>query len=218
MKFSLLGRRILHFIFPPRCPLCDAFVDIHDQPCSPCERSLQRLEGDFTPMRLDRVWFRQARSCLAYEGKVVDAIHAFKYGRRLDLISFFAHLMQAEVNGCDVIIPVPLHTRKLFSRGYNQAALLATRVGKAACIPVVFFALKRTGDGEPQVGKEGEARIDNVKGLFAVHDRRRTRLEGKSILLIDDVLTTGATVNECAKILIKAGAAAVDVLTIARPL
>jgi ComF family protein len=114
----------------------------------------------------------------------------------------------------DVIIPVPLHRSRLRSRGFNQAVLLGELFSSRLSIPMQLDGLERIRPTEPQIELSAEDRRNNVKGAFAV--KRPDRIQGKRILLLDDVMTTGSTVNECAKVLNKAGADAVIVATIAR--
>ena len=169
---------------------------------------------------MDRVWFNRARSCVAYEGNMVEAVHALKYYLRFDLVAFFASLLADEIKqmgSYDVIIPVPLNWKRLWRRGYNQSAMLSRSVAKKMNMKVDCSSLRKNKKTIPQVGLDRETRLKNVKGAFDVNPRRILQLKGASVLLIDDVLTTGATVNECAKVLIKKAAVElVDVITIAR--
>ena len=115
----------------------------------------------------------------------------------------------------DLIAPVPLHRRRLFHRRFNQSALLAQALGKAADRPVTLDLLQRGRSTPPQTGLSRRARRRNVQGAFAVRDRYREAVSGKRILLVDDVLTTGATVDGCARALARHGAVT-DVVTLAR--
>lgn len=210
---------LVNLLYPPRCPLCDEFC-LKRIVCENCSESLHFLDGDFTAPHLDRVWFERARSCFAYEGKILDAIHGLKYSRRFDLVPVFADYLIDEAKRMgtyDVIMPVPLHWWRLWRRGYNQSALLARAIGKKLSTEVDCHILKKKRNAAPQVGLHRDERLRNVKDAFAVNPKKAKRLIGAKVLLIDDVLTTGATVNECAKTLIKkAHCKNVDVLTIAR--
>jgi ComF family protein len=115
-----------------------------------------------------------------------------------------------------IIAPVPLHRRRLFTRRYNQAALLATSLARSAKAALVVDLLVRRRNTKIQGRLSSVARRRNVQGAFEVREKRKNFLAGKRVLLIDDVLTTGATVDECARVLGRAGATAVDVLTLAR--
>ena len=116
--------------------------------------------------------------------------------------------------GVDVMIPVPLHYTRILKRRFNQSALLAKEINKLNGIPVDFGSLGRRRKTRPQVEFSGHERINNVKGAFIV--KNPARIKGKRILLLDDVMTTGSTLKECALALKRAGAKSVDTLTIAR--
>lgn len=212
-------RSLVDLVFPPSCPLCDKPCQ-DSKICSECEASLHYLEGDFAAPHLDRIFFDRARSCFAFEGRVLDAIHGLKYLKRFDLISVFAEHLVREARNMgryDMIVPVPVHWWRLWRRGYNQSALLARAVGKELSVDVELRALKKKRLVHPQVGLSRDERLKNMKGVFTVDPKKARRLEKARILIIDDVLTTGATVNECAKTLVKkARCDSVDVLTVAR--
>lgn len=118
------------------------------------------------------------------------------------------------VSGYDLIVPVPLHKTRLKERGFNQSLLLSRALAKVCGLPIDYINLKRTRATSPQINLKGKDRITNVKGAFAV--KNNAPFKGKGILLIDDVYTTGATVSECCKVLKKAGAEDINVLTLAR--
>jgi len=116
----------------------------------------------------------------------------------------------------DALVPVPLHWRRLWGRRFNQSATLANTISGATGVPVLHGALKRVRPTPQQVGLSKTQRADNVQGAFRVPDEHKAALAGRRLLLIDDVLTSGATVDTCARALLKAGAAHVDVLVFAR--
>ena len=113
-----------------------------------------------------------------------------------------------------LIVPVPLHPKRLRERGFNQALILAREVSKRFSLPLEFLALERHKLTEPQVNLSKEQRLENVRGAFAV--RKNKRIEGQRVILVDDVYTTGSTIKECAGTLMRSGAADVAVLTLAR--
>jgi ComF family protein len=117
---------------------------------------------------------------------------------------------------CDAIVPVPLHWTRLFQRRFNQSAALARALSQRTKIPVIDDALLRVRATPPQVGLARNERAKNVHGAFSVEKGLRAKVKGKRIVLIDDVLTTGATANACARVLRRAGATRIDVLTLAR--
>jgi ComF family protein len=147
-------------------------------------------------------------------------VHAFKYGDRLDLAPMMGrwmatagHSLTAEA---DAIIPVPLHWRRYWARRFNQSALLAEAIAKASGVPLVLGALKRVKATPQQVGLSQSARALNVQGAFRVSPSGKATVVGHRLILVDDVITTGATVDACARALLRAGAAEVNVLTFAR--
>lgn len=194
------------FITGPICPVCGvpfASQEVDDHPCGRC------IKG--------RRPFHKARSIGLYEGGLLETIHSFKYNGKVALARPLGEMMaQAITNPYDYhfIVPIPLHKKRLRERGFNQSLLLAREVGKRFGIQIEYTNLKRIRPTEPQINLKGKERLKNVKGAFAVTDGGV--FKGKRILLIDDVYTTGATVSECAKILRKARAGRLDVLTLAR--
>ncbi len=132
------------------------------------------------------------------------------------LAEFLGDELPYSSTDCDVVIPVPLHPRRLWWRGFNQAALLAMTISRRLDKPLDLDALMRSRMTTPQTSQDHDARRRNVRRAFSV--ARPARIKGLRILLIDDVMTTGATVDECARVLIAAGAARVEVLTLARVL
>jgi ComF family protein len=163
--------------------------------------------------------FERARAAFRYDEGSRDLILRFKHADRTDSSPAFARWMaragDALLGDADLIAPVPLHWLRLFMRRYNQAALLASALAPLAGKPAVNDLLQRRRR-TPLQGGGVLARQRNVAGAFAVDPRRRAGLQDKRVLLVDDVLTTGATVSACASVLLRAGARAVDVLTLAR--
>jgi competence protein ComFC len=160
-----------------------------------------------------------ARALAAFEGSLQRAIHRWKYEGKTHLTPFFAEWMAEglnrhwELRSVDFLVPVPLHPQRLRERGFNQALLLAEALSRRTGIPVLKTILEKRKPTLPQVNLGGVERERGLKGAFHVGEKEELR--GKSVLLIDDVYTTGATVNECSKGLMKGGAERVDVLTLA---
>jgi ComF family protein len=162
-----------------------------------------------------------ARSATLYEsgGTIREAVLLFKYGRRVSLARHLGRLMTEaagelfDARRFDLLIPVPLHARRERERGFNQAALLARELGSAWRLRVGHRLVKRVRETGPQSGGP-EAREANVKGAFVV--TQPDQVEGRRLLLIDDVFTSGSTANECTRALLTAGAAEVAVYTLAR--
>jgi ComF family protein len=169
-----------------------------------------------------KFYFTSARSAVVARTVVLEAIHQFKYSRALWFENFLADLLVREAapvlrgQSWDFLVPVPLHPLKEREREFNQSALLARHLGRAANIPCHEKLLRRTAATATQTHLNRDARSANMKNAFAV--RPGTSLAGRRIVLVDDVFTTGATTNDCARALRDAGAAEVCVWTVARGL
>ena len=219
----------LDLIFPHRCTFCDS---ISTEPiCTKCVGSVNFISPPIcnvcgVPFKSDAVkshtcgecmkkkrHFGWARGVLVYDDATAKAIHRFKYGHDTTYSRPFGSIMaDYSLEGFDLIIPVPLHIKRLRERGFNQSLLLANAIGKRQGIPVDPYILKRTRWTVPQVNLTGRERKGNVKGAFEVCGDVR----GKRILIVDDVYTTGATVSECSKVLKRSGAKEVCVFTLSR--
>lgn len=201
----------VHYITGSICPICGTTF-----PDSPAENHLCEDCLEKQP------YFSQARAVFCYEAVILDTIHQFKYKRNIAtgeiLADFMADYPFPDITFDDysLIIPVPLHVKRLRERGFNQSLILARRLAKIKKIPVDFFVLKRHRFTSTQTRSNKQERKHNIRGAFDVSGTKT--IAGHNILLIDDVLTTGATVNECSKTLLRAGAKKVSVLTLARVL
>ena len=229
----------LDFLFPPLCHICRSFIpdagEVHI--CAVCRDRLPLVTSPLCPVcgipfrgvgdnhpcgecQTRPPHFESARAQLLYEESARDLIHFFKYRHKTRLRRPLALLALEGLTEFitdripDVIIPVPLHRSRLQSRGFNQALLLGGLFSSRLSIPMMADGLIRTRQTEPQIELSAEDRRDNVKGAFAAN--RPGSISGKRILLLDDVMTTGSTVNECARVLKKAGAISVVVATVAR--
>jgi ComF family protein len=235
------ARGLLDLVLPPRCLRCGLSVDRHGRLCADCWRSLTflgppqcRLCGYPLPHALPEAplcgecaraepAYDRARAALRYDDGARRLILAFKHADRTDVApAFGAWLARAGAEmlaEADLIAPVPLHRLRFLKRGYNQAAVLARALAQATGVPLVPDLLQRQRATPSQQGLSGRARLENVTaGAFRVHPWQRTRAESKAVVLIDDVLTTGATLDSAARALRRAGARAVDALAIARVL
>jgi ComF family protein len=224
-----LQKIVVDLFFPPHCVGCGRGGDFL---CSDCCRKLPRILPPFCDRcgkpqiggtLCPSCWGVQAgidgiRSIFYFDGIVRKAIHELKYYnlRALsDCIAEFlyTYLQTNKIDG-DTILPVPLHRDRLRQRGYNQSALLAVKLGKLAGLPVIEDCLIRIKDSKPQARtKTGEERRKNVTGAFIC---KSNALRGSRIILVDDVCTTGATLEACAETLKKAGVTSVWGLTVAR--
>jgi len=231
-----LGRAVVDGVLPPRCLACGTIVDEPDALCSSCWAGMTFFAPPWCavcglpfphPMGEEAVcadcarqkpsWDR-ARAVMRYDKHSRHLVLALKHGDRTHVARALGRWMGragAELlEGADMIVPVPLHWTRLFTRRYNQAGLLAHAVRAAGGPPVMADWLVRRRR-TPSQGRLGPvARVRNVRGAFAV--RRGCDVKGKRIVLVDDVLTTGATVEECARVLRRGGAASIGVLTLSR--
>jgi ComF family protein len=164
--------------------------------------------------------FTSARSALLFDGPVQELIYKLKYGKKVHISRLLMLLTTSHLtpfvaeSGAELIVPVPLHRKRLRERGFNQAVLLAEGLAKCWRMPLSRNNLCRIRWTEPQVRLSVSDRAKNVRGAFSVKDP--AQFEGKRLILIDDVYTTGSTVTECAKVLGNAGAKEVYVATVAR--
>lgn len=233
------ARWLIDTILPPRCPASGEVVDaagmispaiwrelafIEQPACATCGLPFGMDMGGAdvlcgqclaTPFAFDR-----ARSAVVYNDASRKLILGFKYGDRLHSIKTFTPWLQragAELAAqCDIVVPVPLHRRRLWQRRFNQSALLAQAVAKAngkTCLPAALLRRRHT---QPQKGLSRRERHSNVASAFAVNPAHAEQIKGRRILLVDDVFTSGATLNACSRALRANGAAHIDVLTLAR--
>ncbi|HIJ87120.1 MAG TPA: ComF family protein [Desulfuromonadales bacterium] len=234
-----LFHALLDVILPPICHICHTFIpnaaELHICPscydhlplvvsplCSLCGIPFSGTGSDHRcgACTLQSPHFDAARAHFLYEGPLRELIHAFKYNRNIHLRFPLALLALEGVDGIaadhrpNLIVPVPLHRSRLRMRGFNQAVLLGRVLSRRCALPMLPDALARTRATEPQIELSAAERRVNVRGAFSV--RTPERIAGKNILLLDDVMTTGSTMDECAKELKKAGATAVIAVTIAR--
>lgn len=208
-----LLRAILDLLFPPRCVSCGAGGYWL---CDACTDQVVFFEPPW-PTLVDELWPLQAVRCAAHlSGPLRKAIHHFKYGGLRDLGAILGQILtdcwDADPLPVQVIVPVPLHPQRERERGYNQSMLLAHELAQHTGLPVAEGVLLRVQSTPPQVGLNASERAANVRNAF----RCRTEdLRGKRVLLLDDVLTTGATARSCARALIQGKASAVWGLVLA---
>lgn len=235
MVFCRFLDPILTVVFPGRCPACRGAVSspLNGPLCAECWETLPRHRQPLCtcglPLGAPSLCGRCRRglnpiaagaSLGPYEGSLRTLIHELKYaGHRRVAARLAEALLQVPqtrrvLAGGVVLIPVPLHPRRRRHRGFNQSELLARELARRVRLPTVVSALVRRKDTPPQTGLSATARRGNVRGAFAV--RRRPRIEGRVVVLVDDVVTTGATAFTCAQVLKREGAKEVRLLTAAR--
>lgn len=237
---TVLLRAFLDVLFPPLCHICKTFIPdsgpIHL--CASCRENLMPVSSPkctvcgipfTTENGIDHVCgacatapkhFVSARAAVRFGGSAQELIHRLKYGKKVHLARplglMAANHLDGFLNeaGAELIVPVPLHPRRLKERGFNQSILLAHFLSKSRHIPISRNNLRRIRWTEPQINLPPEDRIKNVRGAFAI--RKPELFEGKKLVLVDDVYTTGSTVCECARVLKRAGAGRIYVATVAR--
>jgi len=198
---------IVGFVAPPTCAGCPDRVPPNRAFCSACAATLEPLAPTFET---------GARAPFAYGGALRTAIRSYKYGGRPDLARPLGHVLRAFVRAhpvaADVVVPVPLHPRRRAERGHDQTALLARHLAAELGVPCRPAALRRTAHGAAQASLSREERLEGASLKFAAPKP----LRGQRILLVDDVVTTGATAEACSKALLEAGASRVEVIALAR--
>lgn len=234
-----VARTLLDIVYPPLCFMCRGPVADPHGLCAECWMKITFLDGpcclqcglpfDLDPGEVMRCAgclakppaFDRARSVVRYNDASRDPILALKHADRLETVPAFSRWLKRSghdlLEDCELIVPVPLHRTRLWRRRYNQAALLTQALARASgkpADPLALIRIKATlSQGEMVSAK---ARRRNVRGVFRVPPQRSDAVKGRAVLLVDDVMTTGATVDACARALKRAGAARVCVLTLAR--
>ena len=227
-KAVSLANGLLNLVFPPRCVACGAWGDwfcaacraavqpLPDPCCSHCGRPLRRV-GCCKRCQESGSHLEAIRSTSAHRQPLSVAIHAFKYNGLSVLAEPLADMLwttwRVAPAACEIIVPVPLHPARVRERGYNQSALLARALGRRLGIPTAADVIHRVRDTKPQVGLSRPERLQNMAWAFA---SQRCLTGSPHILLVDDVCTTGATLEACAEVLLQAGAGSIRALTLAR--
>ncbi len=232
------ARWLVDLVLPPQCLACRAPVAEIGTLCPACWSRLRLIERPYCerlgiPFAFDLGAgalsaeaiadpppFDRCRAVAAYDDIARRLVHGLKYRDRLELARWMAGWMARAgadlMDGTDIVVPVPLHRRRLWWRRYNQSALLARRVAERAGRPLANGALVRIRATAQQVGLTADERDRNVRGAFRVPPDQKPAVAGRRVLLVDDVYTTGATVRAATRALVRAGAVAVDVLVFAR--
>lgn len=235
----LIGRYALDQLFPPVCLACAKAVSTPNGLCAPCWTELVPITAPLCPVLgipfaaeigpdalsaqaiADPPPFRRARSAVAYNDIARALVSRMKYADRPEIAHYCAAMMAgagAEIlAGADaVLVPVPLHRMRQFQRRYNQSTELARHLARVANLPVDTNLVSRARNTPQQVGLNARQRARNVSGAFRVDPQGLSRLAGRPIILVDDVITTGATIVALTKALNRAGVHHVDVISFAR--
>ena len=233
----MLGR-LANLLLPPVCISCRTRIGSHGLLCGACFAKIDFIAPPIcarlcvplpydagepqllaaaivSPPVYDRAW-----AAARYSDTMRELIQSFKYRDRHEGLPLFARWLRTAgaelLADADLIVPVPLYPSRLWWRRFNQSAMLAQAVGRLTLHPVDCFVLKRVRRTASQVGLSADQRRRNVAGAFKVDKARACRVRGKKVVVVDDVITTGATAEACARALKRAGAARVDVLALAR--
>lgn len=221
--------KLLDLIFPRYCIGCnkegrilcqdcgDKLVISPQKICSICKMADEARNCAGSP--LDNLWALSHY----HDYLVANAVQKLKYEYLIDFIQDywkaylqkFWQLNKTEINSNHLLIPVPLHRKRLLERGFNQSELIASELAAISCLPIEKDLLKRAIYNEPQVGLNGSRRLKNIKGIFSINYKALSRSWGKEIILIDDVYTTGSTMSECAKTLKSVGFKRINGLVLA---
>ena len=225
-------------LVPPACPVCHGDVPQDDGLCATCWQGLEFLRPPLCaisgmplpvdlgadavslPVQINPPPYQRARAAFTYKGAAAALVKRLKFGDRPELAPFLARFMAAAEDGVltkdAILLPVPLHRRRLFLRRFNQAAELCRALHQLTGHEVLFEAVVRVKHTRQQIGLTRAGRKRNLAGAFRVPKKARAQIKGRTLVLVDDVLTTGATVEALARLLKRAGAARVHVLTLAR--
>jgi len=207
----------INLIYPNVCGICDKICK--ENLCKKCEIKLNNIEK-FKVDTYKEKNFTKHIYLFKYEGIIKENLIKFKFNEKPFIYKSFANFLIKNKKICrflksyDIIIPVPIHYNRKVTRGYNQSALIAKELAKNLCINYEKNVLYKKIDNKPQSTKNKEERKANVIGVY--HTKNEYKICNKKIILLDDIYTTGSTVNECAKVLKQAGAKRVDVITIAK--
>lgn len=230
--------RAADIALPPLCLSCGRGTGAHGVLCGPCWGEIEFIERPYCPVSGvpfpydpgdDMVSaaalaspppYTKARAVMRYSDASAKIVHRFKYSDRMEAGPVFARWMVRAggdiLGDADIVAPVPLHRSRFFSRRFNQSAELARHIARASDVPLAVDLLERVRATPPQVGLSGSARRRNVAGAFRLGKAARDLVQGRVVVIVDDVVTTGATVDACCRAVKAAGAREVRVLCLAR--
>ncbi|MBQ7660061.1 MAG: ComF family protein [Alphaproteobacteria bacterium] len=232
---------VINTLLPPRCIYCGQITTSEHTLCTACFQKIRFISKPYCKVcgqpfetqseLLNKMLCpdcahqkritRMNRAAIFYDDFSKKALLALKFSDKPENAKLFAKWMKTAGKdifdaGVDIIVPVPLSYQRLFTRHYNQSAVLALELSKLTGVEADVFCLKKSRHTKPQSALNAKARLKNIKNAFEL--KHGANINGKRVLLVDDIMTTGATLAECAKVLYKEGAASVDTLTIARTL
>lgn len=236
---AAITKSFVNLLYPLHCAICEKSLPAADEKgicafcagqirpnpkphCASCGRSLQGAKEICADCRKTSFYFTRAYSACLYEGATKELVHLFKYGNRRDLSKLLTGLLidfikddREIIDGITAVTFVPLHKKRRRERDFNQSEIFASGIAKEFGI-LLIDALSKTAITKNQNELSRDERLVNLKGAFSIKDATKNHLQGSRILLIDDVMTTGATLDEASRVLIEGGAAEVRCLTLAR--
>jgi ComF family protein len=226
-----IAATLLNLVYPSVCPVCEGASDSYRYApiCSECFNAIERYEGPacpvcFEPLKSEHAGtcgaclkdeppFRRVASFGLHEGALKAAINFLKFKSARGLARELGRMVASmEIPRADIMVSVPLSLKGLRNRGFNQTLLVGRTISKRTGVPLELGLLRKVKDTLPQVGLNKKERAKNLRGAFEVS----RKLNGEKVLLLDDVVTTTATVRECAKVLLRAGAGEVAVVSVSR--
>ena len=232
---------IINLLYPAQCRACGEKTSSWDQHiCENCQKRIKRrlppfcvkcgkqISGDpqiqnmCTDCKKEKIYFDHALSVFHYDGVLKELVHDFKYKKVTSLAAGFADLVvdfmkeYSMAKDTDIILSIPMHPWRLFKREVNASDILAKNIAKRLGRRYSTKILKKIKNTPPQSKLPRSERINNIKYSFSIHKNKETEIKDKNILLVDDLLTTGSTVNECARLLKGASSGRIEVITLAR--
>jgi ComF family protein len=233
--------RIVNLLYPAQCHACGVKTIAWDQNiCDVCLKKIKKrlppfcikcgrqIPGEPEAMYVcndcknEQLYFDRAFSVFYYDGILKKLVHNFKYNKMTALAKEFVELVIAFMKEydigkrCEIVVSIPMHPFRLFKREINPSEILAKNIAKKLGLHYFNSILKKTKNTPPQSMLSRTERIENLEGSFSLRKYKEHDIKGKNILLVDDLFTTGSTVNECAKVLKEAGGAYIEVITLAR--
>ena len=239
--YAIMVSSIINLLYPPLCLVCGRRDELRDQVlCTTCLRKLKkrlppfcvrcgrqlpgdpRIKASCDDCKKDTLYFDRAFSVFYYNGILKDLVHNFKYKKMTSLAQEFARLAvdfikdHGIAKNTDMVLSIPMHSKRLFKREINPSHILAKAIAKKLRLDYSGRLLKKTKNTAAQSRLSRSERIENLKGSFSLRKNTRACVKNKKILIVDDLFTTGSTVNECARLLKEANADYVEVVTLAR--
>ena len=216
--------KILNFIYPTKCAICGTNIEIkaiqiQEFTCNNCKLKLEYIRDDYVVKKAQGKYFDYICSAYFYEKEIRNLILGFKFSNKKYLCDFLSQeliniLAKFDVSKLDYVTYVPISIKRYFERGYNQSYLIAKRISQRLDIPIVKYGLIKIKNNKTQSNLNVAQRLTNPKGAYKV--LLKSIIKDKNVLLVDDIYTTGSTLNECSKVLKEAGVKTIVAATCAK--